>query len=56
MKRTLVIGLLTLVLISNVIVRLRMCTVTEKSTFGVVFLDVYIFVHLCASLLEVRYS
>ena len=53
MKRTLIIELLTFVLISNVLVWLGMCTITEEFTFRVVFLGVYIFVRLDMSLLKV---
>ena len=53
MKKTFVVELLILTLISNVAIRLGMCIIIEESTLKVVFLVVYIFVHIGVLLLEV---
>ena len=53
MNRTLIVELLTLRLIFNVMVQLRMYTITKKSTLRVVFLSIYIFIRLNVSLLKV---
>ena len=55
-NRISVVELLTLALISNVVMQLEICTITEEFTLKAVFLGIYIFICLRALLLEVRCS